>query len=255
MNPSFQAITPGKTTCKCCGSQSPLFGVIDFHKSCPAWLKVFEISGIPVYYYRCPECGFIFTTAFDHFTMEDFRRHIYNSDYLLVDPEYQEVRPRDNAAFIAKVFRYLKPERILDDGCGAGQLGEMLRAAGFSQVDGYDPFVPGHDVRPPHRYDFIVCFEVLEHSTDPARTLGEINDLLTENGLILFSTLLQPPDIEQQGLNWWYALPRQGHVSLYSRASLLKLAQPFGFHFGSYDNDVHVLFRTIPDCAKHIIKM
>jgi SAM-dependent methyltransferase len=255
MNPSFHPSTPGNARCKCCGGQASLFGVVDFHKSCESWRKVLELSGIPIHYLRCAECGFIFTTAFDHFTMEDFQRHIYNSDYLLVDPEYQDERPRGNAALILKFFPFLKPQRLLDYGCGAGLLVEVLRSTGQLQVDGYDPFVSGRDVKPTHRYECIVCFEVLEHSTDPARTLGEINDLLTENGLILFSTLLQPPDIERQGVNWWYVLPRNGHVSLFSRASLLKLAQPFGFGLGSYDDNVHVLVRKVPEFAKHLLNI
>jgi SAM-dependent methyltransferase len=255
MDLSFQAIAAGKAPCKCCGTQASLYGAVDFHKSCASWTKVLELSGIPIHYFRCPDCGFIFTTAFDQFTMEDFRRHIYNSDYLLVDPEYQDERPRGNAALILKFFPYLKPQRLLDYGCGAGLLVEVLRATGLFQVDGYDPFVPGNDVKPTHRYDCIVCFEVLEHSTDPARTLAEMNDLLTDNGLILFSTLLQPADIERQGVNWWYVLPRNGHVSLFSRASLLKLVQPLGFGLGSYDNNVHVLVRGFPEFAKHLLRI
>jgi SAM-dependent methyltransferase len=256
MNPSVQANTPGKAPCKCCGGQAASYGTVDFHKSCESWRTVLEPSGIPIQYLRCPDCGFIFTTAFDQFTMEDFRRQIYNSDYLLVDPEYEGERPRGNAELVVKFFPYLKPRRLLDYGCGTGLLVEALRATGlFQEVDGYDPFVPGHDARPSHRYECIVCFEVLEHSTDPARTLGEINDLLTENGLILFSTLLQPADIEGQGLNWWYVLPRNGHVSLFSRASLLKLAEPFGFGLGSYDENVHLLVKGVPEFAKHLIRI
>jgi SAM-dependent methyltransferase len=255
MNLSFQAVTLGKTPCKCCGGQASLFGVVDFHKSCEYWRGVLELSGIPIYYFRCPECGFIFTTTFDHFTMEDFRRHIYNSDYVLVDPEYEDARPRNNAAILLDFFPYLKPQRLLDYGCGAGLLVDVLRSSGLVQADGYDPFVPGHDTRPSHRYDCIVCFEVLEHSTDPARTLRDINDLLTENGLIVFSTLFQPADIERQGLNWWYVLPRNGHVSLFSRPSLLKLIEPFGFGLGSYNESLHVLVRKIPEFAKHFLRI
>ena len=44
--------------------------------------------------------------------------------------------------------------------------------------------------------------------------------MLTDTGIILISTLLQPGDIDSQGLAWWYAAPRNAHVSLYSSASL-----------------------------------
>ncbi len=72
-------------------------------------------------------------------------------------------------------------------------------------------------------------------------------------GLILFSTLLQPADIDRLGLNWWYAGPRNGHVSLYSRASLAKLVRRFGLKLGSFSESMHVLYRELPDFASHLI--
>jgi 2-polyprenyl-6-hydroxyphenyl methylase/3-demethylubiquinone-9 3-methyltransferase len=174
---------------------------------------------------------------------------------LLVDPDYQEVRPRGNAVTLCSLFSAARPRRILDYGGGNGVLTELLHAAGFPQADTYDPFVPRYSARPPDRFDCIVSFEVVEHATDPAGAFADMNDLLTDSGLILFSTLVQPADIDHQGLNWWYAGPRNGHVSLYSRASLAKVVQPFGFKLGSFNDGWHVLFREIPDFAQHFIKL
>ena len=106
---------------------------------------------------------------------------------------------------------------------------------------------------PTSRYDCIVSFEVVEHSPDPAATFTEMSNLLADRGIILFSTLLQPADIDQQGVNWWYLGPRNGHVSLYSGASLLKVVQPLGFQLRSASAALHVLFREVPDFARHLI--
>src|SRR5262249_14395480 len=229
--------------------------VVDFHKNCESYRrKVLEISGVPIYYHRCPLCQFIFTTAFDHFTKEDFLHHVYNEEYLLVDPEYQEARPRRDAAFLCSLFSGGRPRRILDYGGGHGILAELLRAAGFSQAETYDPFVPCYAAKPRDRFDCVVCFEVVEHSTNPARIFAEMSEFLTDPGLILFSTLLQPADIDQVGLNWWYAGPRNGHVSLYSRASLERLVQPLGVRLGSFNEGIHVLIREIPDFAHHLLR-
>jgi SAM-dependent methyltransferase len=256
MNSGLQPMCAQQTPCKCCGAPAFRYGVVDFHKNCEIQRrKVLDISGVPIYYYRCPICHFIFTTAFDHFTNEDFLRHIYNEEYALVDPDYQEARPRGNAATLCQLFSAARPSRILDYGGGNGVLAELLRASGFSQTETYDPFVPRFSAKPPDRVDCIVSFEVVEHTTDPARVFAEMNDLLTDPGLILFSTLLQPGDIDQQGLNWWYAGPRNGHVSLFSRASLAKVVEPFGFKLGSFNDALHVLFREIPEFARHFIKL
>ena len=80
-----------------------------------------------------------------------------------------------------------------------------------------------------------------------------MNELLSDPGLIIFSTLLQPADIEQQGLSWWYVGPRNGHVSLFSRESLERLLNPYGLTFGSFNDGFHVLFREVPDFARHFL--
>ncbi len=254
MNARMRAICPQETVCKCCGAQAFLYGVVDFHKNCEIYRRsVLGLSGVPVYYHRCSLCQFLFTTAFDGFSIEDFQQHIYNQDYVLVDPDYPEARPRSNAQVLRGLFPTERPARILDHGGGHGTLAGLLRDAGFPHVETYDPFVASHDARPAGRFDCVLCFEVLEHSIDPARSIAEMNESLTENGLILFSTLLQPADIDRQGLNWWYAAPRNGHVSLYSRASLAKLVRPFGLRFRSFNESFHVLYRDVPAFARHFL--
>jgi 2-polyprenyl-6-hydroxyphenyl methylase/3-demethylubiquinone-9 3-methyltransferase len=254
MSTVLHPVCAKEAACKCCGARASLYGVVDFHKNCAVpGRQALPCSGVPIYYHRCPQCQFIFTTAFDHYKIEDFKRDVYNDDYVLIDPDYVHARPRANAAFLASTFAAKRPERILDYGGGHGLLEQLLRAAGFSSVDTYDPFVPAHSARPPHRYDCIVSFEVVEHATDPRRVFIDMNDLLVDPGVILFSTLLQPANIDQQGLGWWYVLPRNGHVSLFSRASLQKLVQPFGLRLVSFNDNFHALFRAVPEFAQHLI--
>jgi SAM-dependent methyltransferase len=250
----LQAICPRETPCKCCGATAVPYGVVDFHKNCEInRRKVLDVSGVPIYYHRCPACQFIFTTAFDHFAREDFLRYIYNDEYLTVDPDYLEKRPSGHAEMLSGLILYPRPRRILDYGGGEGTLARLLEAAGFPPIVTYDPFVERFAAKPTARFDCIFCFEVVEHSTEPLRVFSELNDLLADSGLIIFSTLLQPPDIEEQGLNWWYAGPRNGHVSLYSQASLEHVVSRFGLRFGSFNPSLHVLFRRVPAFARHFI--
>jgi 2-polyprenyl-6-hydroxyphenyl methylase/3-demethylubiquinone-9 3-methyltransferase len=215
--------------------------------------KVLEVSGIPIYYYRCPECEFIFTTAFDHFSKQDFSEFVYNSDYILVDPDYEEVRPRALARMLGQLFTVARPARILDYGGGKGHLAELLHAAGYPRVDVYDPFISEHAVRPRERYECILCFEVVEHSPIPIATFTEMSELLDDPGIIIFSTTLQPADIAAQGVNWWYLAPRNGHVSLYSGATLHKMALRLGLQVRSANPNIHALFRELPGFARHFI--
>jgi hypothetical protein len=79
MEPALKAICRRQAPCKCCGAPASLYGVVDFHKNCEIYRRrVLDVAGVPIYYYRCPECRFLFTTAFDGFSRADFHSHIYN---------------------------------------------------------------------------------------------------------------------------------------------------------------------------------
>jgi 2-polyprenyl-6-hydroxyphenyl methylase/3-demethylubiquinone-9 3-methyltransferase len=208
------------------------------------------VSGIPIYYHRCDECGFVFTEAFDHFTQEQFRQHIYNDDYARIDPDYDKLRPEGNAGFICKLLGKERSLRVLDYGSGNGLLARNLRQAGFSDVSCYDPFVEQSASKPEGKFDFITCFEVLEHTTTPRQTIADILSMIREPGMVLFSTLFVPDDMEKQGLSWWYAAPRNGHVSLYSEQSLKTLASSFGYRVGSFSESMHVMVNQIPSFAE-----
>jgi Methyltransferase domain len=246
--------SPNHIPCKCCSGEAALFGLVDFHKNCERSRNLnLGLSGIPIYYHRCTSCGFIFTIAFDHFTDQDFLDGIYNADYALVDPDYAETRPRNNAHFLAHLLSASKGTRILDYGGGNGKLAALLRSAGFTAVETYDPFVSEFAVKPTDRYECIVCFETIEHSTRPRQTFEEINSLLRDDGVLLFSTLFQPPNIGEIGVSWWYLAPRNGHVSLFNPAALRAILTPMGMKLGSFNDVLHVACRNVPPFARHFL--
>src|SRR5829696_6292592 len=121
---ALSAVAPASAPCKVCGGVSHLYGVVDFHKNCEIarGRQVLALSGIPIYYHRCPACELLFTVAFDHFSNDDFARHIYNDGYSAVDPDYRETRPAGNAQWIIGAFGNSKSIRILDYGGGNGRL-------------------------------------------------------------------------------------------------------------------------------------
>lgn len=256
MESVLSPLAPPKTGCKCCGAPASLYGVVDFHKNCEERRNpgLLGVSGVPVYYHRCGRCGFLFTAAFDVFSEADFGREIYNEEYLLVDPDFPLARPQANAEMIAGFFAASKELRILDYGGGNGLLARLLRDKGFTRVETYDPFVPDHAARPAGTYDLILCFEVVEHAPDPSATFRDIATLLDPAGMVIFSTLLQPADIDAHGVGWWYVAPRNGHVSLHSAESLNRVARPLGLNVGSFHEGLHVLFRELPAFAAHLVR-
>lgn len=239
--------------CKCCGTRALPTGSIDFNRTCEdRKAPVFPPAGRPIPYHRCPACSFIFTVAFDHLGPDEWQREIYNDSYVLADPDFVDVRPLANAEHIAHNFGRHPGITLLDYGGGNGLMTRRLVEKGMAQATSYDPFYAGSR-RPAGTFDLITSFEVLEHSPTPYDTLKDMREFMGDTGMLYFTTLLQPADIDLQGLTWWYASPRNGHVSLYSRASLDALMKRLGLVWGSCNDLLHVAFRKRPPAfATHL---
>jgi hypothetical protein len=216
-------------SCKLCGADSPLFDVIDFSKSCEGFSPS-GASGIPVVYRRCRECQFIFTNFFDEFTSDMWRKHVYNSEYASVDPEYRTVRPQVNAHLLRTFLKGRKSSTIgLDYGGGNGKTAALMVEQGWS-FDSYDPY--DQTIMDAHRigkYNFCSAIEVFEHAPDPIGSIRDILSLMSQDRLIIMigTSLSDGVVSDQSRLSWWYAAPRNGHVSLYSRKSFSALASRF----------------------------
>jgi SAM-dependent methyltransferase len=243
--------------CPICNSPCTLLDVVDFNKSCEeARGKFLELTGVPVYYTRCSHCGFCFAPELATWPLEEFEKWIYNQDYIAVDPDYLDSRPRANAARLQDIFGdRAKTFRHLDYGGGNGLLSQLLRDANW-QSTSYDPFVDRTlELAQLGKFDLVTAYEVFEHVPDVQSLMTTFRSLLAHEGLVLFSTLLSDGNIhEHQRLNWWYASPRNGHISLFSKTSLEILASNNGLNFGSFSAGLHVLFTTVPAWAEHIIR-
>jgi SAM-dependent methyltransferase len=251
------AMDPTPLACPVCGGEASLFDVVDFNKACgEATGEFLPRSGIPIYYALCAGCGFCFAPEICRWSLDEFARMIYNDGYVAIDPDYIDVRPRANAENLKSMFGHaFRTIRHLDYGGGEGTLAGMLREAGWNSAS-YDPYV-NRDTSPGQlgQFDLITAFEVFEHVPDPRELMSHLRTLLAPGGLVLFSTLLSDGKIEpKQRLTWWYAAPRNGHISLYSQKSLVALASESKFNLGSFSSGSHIFFRSVPTWASHFIR-
>jgi 2-polyprenyl-6-hydroxyphenyl methylase/3-demethylubiquinone-9 3-methyltransferase len=238
-------------TCKCCGAATEPFASIDFSRTCEDQpVPVFAPTGEAVPYFRCTACGFLFTPHFDGLTTEQMAEKIYNSQYVMADPEFVDSRPRYFAGILQAAIGSAKDAvAALDFGGGNGQLAALMCEAGFRDFANYDPFF-GSAVAPASSYDLITAFEVMEHTRDPIGTFREALALLRPDGALLFSTVLQPRQLDA---SWWYIAPRNGHVSLHSRRSLLAIAQLLQMEFLSVSAGLHLFYRSPPNLVMRSI--
>lgn len=233
--------------CPICNGTSPWLDDVDFNKSCEERRGLtLTPANIPIAYYLCKCCGFCLAPSIAAWPKADFKEFIYNKDYIVVDPDYAITRPRDNAVAQINLFGELGAKiNHLDFGGGDGLLSRTLNDAGWNS-ETYDPFVRS-DVAADgsKQYDLITAFEVFEHVPDPQDLVETLASLIKPDGLIMFSTMLADTEIKRgHTLDWWYAAPRNGHISLFSKNSLRWLATGHSLKFGSYTEGFHGMWRT-----------
>jgi len=246
----------GQPPCPVCMAATSLVDVVDLNKSCEEErASLLPIAGVPIQYTLCDDCGFCFAPEMCQWSIRDFATRIYNDDYKLVDPDYLSVRPRANAQMLTRMFsNHMLDIRHLDYGGGNGELSRELFAAGWNSMS-YDPFVDGPLRDDLGRFDLVTSFEVFEHVPDVNYLISSLSSLVNADGMVLFSTFLSDGNIARnQRLNWWYASPRNGHISLFSRQSLGLLGEKEGLKLVSCSANLHAYWRDIPSWAVDVFK-
>jgi 2-polyprenyl-3-methyl-5-hydroxy-6-metoxy-1,4-benzoquinol methylase len=233
-----------QSQCKICASPASIYGVVDFNKNCLENRDVFlPLVGVPVYYHQCEKCRLIFSNAFDDWTTADYQRHIYNSDYVKVDPDYVEARPRQLADMVFNFIKRGDGLQLLDYGGGSGLMAELLRQKGVAATS-WDPMT-ANPLPDKHHFDVVTCFEVFEHTASPTATAKSALGLLGRNGVLLFSTLTADA-LPPREVGFWYIAPRNGHITIYSKKSLRTLFAKFGYKTHHFNDNVHMAYQELP---------
>jgi cyclopropane fatty-acyl-phospholipid synthase-like methyltransferase len=140
---------------------------------------------------------------------------------------------------VLKLLKDIHPRKVLDVGCGAGDMVHTLADRG-AQVLGIDfsneairhcqQLWKGEGVRFENtaieniheQFDLIVFMEVLEHIEDDAKALEEIHRLLNQKGYLILSV---PAHKDRFGPSDHYV----GHFRRYDKNELLTLLEQGGF--------------------------
>ncbi len=236
----------GSHECPVCRYTAYPFDAVDFNKSCeevrgfylpPAWRMV--------QYFRCENCRHLFAPEFLFWTREEFAQYIYNEEYRLIDPDSTGQRQDNQFKFIEQLFATYKKEiSHLDYGGGSGRLSLALQDAGWHSRS-WDPFVSDEPIE--GQWDLITAFEVIEHVPNVNVMMRDLQRISKPDSLVFFSTLLSDKAVRPGGdLQWWYAAPRNGHVSLFSTTSLATAFHRYGFHCASLSDEFHIAYQKKP---------
>jgi 2-polyprenyl-3-methyl-5-hydroxy-6-metoxy-1,4-benzoquinol methylase len=141
---------------------------------------------------------------------------------------------------------YDQPRRILDFGSGSGGLTKELGRRGFD-ITPLEPMVHGYlkDQHYPHKFDVVVAIEVIEHLPNLWHELCEIDKVLIDNGIMVFSTVLTSSfvdlPINAEVFKTWRYKDDQTHVNFFGDRSIFVLAQIGGYKAYIHGKECFVL--------------
>lgn len=181
-------------------------------KICCAQTASLQEEKTSLLYYVCPQCGFVFLSP-DHYLRPEEEKARY---------ELHDNRI-DNLGYVRMFERFIESAvvpwvrtgaEILDYGCGHGPvLAELLRKKHY-HVDLYDPFFfpdPGYRAK---KYDLITATEVIEHLTDPLKTISDLKKILNPHGKIAIMTQCNT-HAPETFLTWYYRR-EDTHISFFN---------------------------------------
>lgn len=144
--------------------------------------------------------------------------------------------------------------RILDVGCGSGELLALMHEAGFSDLTGVDPFVPSDvDYAPglhirkgdlsavSGEFDFVMLNHSFEHMPNPLDSLRALKALLAPAGALLIRVPLAEGVAWQRYRENWVQLDAPRHLYLHTVDSLRRLAEVGGFSVVEVVYDSHAM--------------
>lgn len=180
-----------------------------------------DFAGRLIKYYECQKCHFLQAEDFD--SSRSYKELADESNF---GSEQRNFKMAKIIGLILKLPLFLENKKILDFGCGQGQLVKQLRAQKY-QAFGYDPFLPDEKERflfadlnelPKEKFNFISCIEVLEHLQNPWDFFDKAGKVLAKNGCIFISTGVYNP--QKHKCQWRYINPVAGHISVFSKKAL-----------------------------------
>lgn len=126
--------------------------------------------------------------------------------------------------------------KILDVGCGSGELIQLLSGLGYPHLTGVDPFLGGDTVVSGFQllkrqlkevegaYDLIMFNHSLEHTFSPVELLTKAASLLTNNGKVIIRIPIAGNFAWREFGSDWVGLDAPRHLCIPSRSGLIRMA-------------------------------
>lgn len=225
----------------------------------PYFIKAFNSFGLSeVEYYKCHNCGFVFSKTHREMDDSDWRRlnssfHEHIVDLQAVKSGKRRPPPYFEQAAMLNVLKknnIVNPEGGLDWGGGYGVLAKNASKYYGININSFDKYMGPEvsdlteDEIQGKKFKVVINSAVVEHIPERAG-LEEVNSLVSSEGCLILHTVVVE-DVPRDP-DWFYLLPV--HTSFYTNKSMGMLMEQWGYQSSLYcpSSKMWVMFKQTPE--------
>ena len=224
-------------------------------------------------YFECPDCGCLQIASvpsdiekyydsknyysFTHkqnwlnFNLKRERAKFYMNGGGLIGQIISKKKPSKAFEAIGKLAP-ARSAKMLDVGCGGGEILYLLSKIGYTNLLGIDPYIDKNvqfengleikkidisDLDPALKWDIIMLHHVFEHIINPLETLASIKERLNPSGVAMIRIPTVSSYAWQHYRENWFQVDAPRHSFLHSRKSMEILAEESGLIIKDYYYD------------------
>lgn len=172
---------------------------------------------------KCSKCSLEFC---DPMPTEKVLRILYSKTYKnpRASEEIVKLNSQKNINYLAK-YGLAAKSKLLD--FGSGEEDYFIKTGKNDNWHSYDPYLNNsHIIK--KDYDFVTLWGVLEHLTNPVKTMGFVNSVLKKGGQVIITTIFNP----FTNIHYNYKPPE--HTLYFTEDSIKKLFVKTGFKIIEY---------------------
>ncbi|GMQ29983.1 class I SAM-dependent methyltransferase [Algoriphagus confluentis] len=256
-------IDQNQVGCRFCGSKD--------QKEFVAQERMFRLPG-SFLYQECLTCGSIQLKKSPENLGSFYPEQYYSFLDLQASPNWKKVLKKirlkiflaagilspSYGYWLGKVHRRFD-QKIADIGCGNGQLLYELHASGYTNLSGFDPFIPENKRldegihlykmsfdQAEGLYDLIMMHHSFEHLEDPRQVLSTCFEKLNPGGQLLIRCPVADAEVWKEKREYWVQLDAPRHLIIPSVSGLGILADQTGFTLEEveFDSDAFQFWGT-----------